>query len=184
MNRYYFTHVISRSLKLDSSFRWVSNISFLTKNHFCEIQVFLTRCSTLSKSLFFHGCPTTEIWTKKRRKREREREREKEREKERGREESRQSTEGIVALLRNEEETFFSLSRRRRSRRSQQQLEKQVCRGWTARWCELSERKKSPPTETSVDFEQKLFVLPRCDFVLGNFDFYHLMMLDDSIIYW
>ena len=107
MNRYYFTHVISRSLKLDSSFRWVSNISFLTKNHFCEIQVFLTRCSTLSKSLFFHGCPTTEIWTKKRRKREREREREKEREKERGREESRQSTEGIVALLRNEEETFF-----------------------------------------------------------------------------
>ena len=115
---------------------------------------------------------------------EKEREREKEREKERGREESRQSTEGIVALLRNEEETFFSLSRRRRSRRSQQQLEKQVCRGWTARWCELSERKKSPPTETSVDFEQKLFVLPRCDFVLGNFDFYHLMMLDDSIIYW
>ena len=79
---------------------------------------------------------------------------------------------------------FLSLSRRRRSRRSQQQLEKQVCRGWTARWCELSERKKSPPTETSVDFEQKLFVLPRCDFVLGNFDFYHLMMLDDSIIYW
>ena len=80
MNRYYFTHVTSRSLKLDSSFRWVSNISFLTKNHFCEIQVFLTRCSTLSKSLFFHGCPTTEIWTEKRRKRERERKRERRRE--------------------------------------------------------------------------------------------------------
>ena len=181
MNRYYFTHVISRSLKLDSSFRWVSNISFLTKNHFCEIQVFLTRCSTLSKSLFFHGCPTTEIWTEKRRKREREREREGEREG------------GEPAIYRGNCRAsakwggnifFLSLSRRRRSRRSQQQLEKQVCRGWTARWCELSERKKSPPTETSVDFEQKLFVLPRCDFVLGNFDFYHLMMLDDSIIYW
>ena len=181
MNRYYFTHVTSRSLKLDSSFRWVSNISFLTKNHFCEIQVFLTRCSTLSKSLFFHGCPTTEIWTEKRRKRERERKRERRRE---GGRRAGNLQRELSRFCEMRRKHFFSLSRRRRSRRSQQQLEKQVCRGWTARWCELSERKKSPPTETSVDFEQKLFVLPRCDFVLGNFDFYHLMMLDDSIIYW